>query len=256
MGHIISVANHRDGVGKTTAAVNLAASLAVLEKKTLLIDCDPHAHATAHMGLCEADISHHLFQVFMGTKPAQQVIAGTDLPYMDFIPATIDLSLAEQRLAIKPGKERVLHTLCHQLLDQYEVIIIDPPSSLGFFTMSALTAADHVIIPTPCEVTIREDIGQLLEVVQIVQEQLNPNVRIGGILFNMCRDFSQVNARLSPDILDDMTPIVFPCTIPEDAVFQDAREKGKPAVLYDIMSNASRSYFDLSAALFQKLLGS
>lgn len=253
MNNIISIAGHRDGVGKTTTAVNIAASLAILEKKTLLIDCDPHGAATTYMGVDTKTVSHHLYQAIMGILPARDIIAHSEIDFLHLIPAKIDLFQVEHKLSVKPGKEMGLRNICQDLSGEYDYIIIDSPSSLGFFTICALAASNWVMIPMQCQPYALEELGQLLEVIQLVQNQLNPHLKVAGSVFTMCDTFPEITDHFSEDAFHQIKNIAVSTTIPNDRTIQESYDIGKPAALCDMMSRASISYFNLTVELMQVL---
>ena len=253
MEHVICVANPRDGVGKTTTAVNLAASLALLERKTLLIDGDPQGAATAHMGMDTQPVPGRLHHALLKMMPTADLVVQTDLACLDLIPASIDLAQVEHKLSIKPGKELALHHVCRDLSTGYAFIIIDAPSSLGFFTICALAASNRVLVPMPCRPRSREDLRHLLDVMQLVRHQLKPDLKLLGTLFTFRgsnpEDKDPVFNRVSMELGD----IAFAGSVLDDQGFADAFGRGKPALLCDMMSAASRAYIDLAEALLERL---
>jgi chromosome partitioning protein len=216
-----------------------------------MIDCDPHGDATSYMGVDTRTMPGHLYQAMMGTRPARDIITGSRIDFLKLIPSKLDLSQAEHRLSLKPGKEMGLRHICRDLSSQYDYIIIDSPSSLGFFTICALAASNWVLIPMQCAPHALEDLGQLLEVVQLVSDQLNPDLKVAGALFTMCEGFQEITDHFSSDDLQEIREIAVSTTIPTDGIIQESYESGKPAALCDLMARASISYFDLSIELMQ-----
>src|SRR5829696_5418910 len=185
MGKIIGIANQKGGVGKTTTAINLAASLGVLEFKTLLVDADPQANSTTGMGFDLHNISQGLYDCMVNSTPSRDVIVKSDIPYLDIIPSHIDLVGAEIEMINYPNRESVLKNILEPIRDQYEFIIIDCSPSLGLITVNALTAADSVIVPVQTEFFALEGLGKLLNTIKIVQNRLNPELKIEGLLMTM-----------------------------------------------------------------------
>src|SRR5512139_43547 len=185
MARLIAVANQKGGVGKTTTAVNLAASLAVAEKRTLLVDCDPQGNASSGLGLAREGMGKHLYQLLINETEASEAIHSTDLAYLHLIPARTELIGAEIELQGLSGREKVLLERLRPLLGRYDYIFLDCPPSLGLLTVNALTAADAVIIPLQCEYYALEGLAGLLETVSLVRQQLNPDLSLEGIVLTM-----------------------------------------------------------------------
>ncbi len=247
----ISIASQRDGTGKTSTAVNIASSLAIFEKKTLLIDCDPQGYATVWTGLTKKGFSHNLYHAFIGKVSPADIIHDSDIEFLKIIPAKIDLFLVEHKLAVKPGKEMILRKIVQDISENFEYIIIDTPSSLGFFTICSLAASDWVLVPLRCETTALEDFSYLLEIVQMVRDQLHSGLKLAGILFNMCENINEINTYFTKKLIKPIEKTILATTIPKDTAISDSLKKGKPVALYDVMSNGAESYFDLSKELIQ-----
>ncbi len=251
MSKTISIASQRDGSGKTSTAVNIASSLAIFEKKTLLIDCDPQGYATAWTGLTKKGFSHNLYQAFIGKVDPTNIILDSDIESLKIIPAKIELFQVENKLAVKPGKEMILGKIIQEISRNFEYIIIDTPSSLGFFTICSLAASDWVLVPLRCHSSALEEFSHLLEIVQMVRDQLNSGLKLAGIIFTMCDKIEEINAYFPENALKHIEKTIIKTTIPKDKAISDSFIKGQPVALYDVMSTSAESYFDLSKELIQ-----
>ena len=234
MGKIIAVVNQKGGVGKTTTAVNLAASLAVLEHKTLLIDADPQANATSGVGIDPEQVEHSVYDCMLGNNFATEVIVKTDTPNLDLMPATI----------ICASTPRTIFTA-----DEYEFILIDCAPSLGLITLNALVAADSVIIPVQCEYYALEGLGKLLNTVRLVQSNMNPELTIEGILLTMYTARLKHNNAVVEDVRQHCKGIVFDTIIVRNVRLSEAPSYGKPIVLYDVQSKGNINYLNLAKEL-------
>lgn len=252
MGKIISIVNQKGGVGKTTTAINLAASLAVLEFKTLLVDGDPQANATSGIGLDPKDIRTGLYEVMINEVPVKDAIIDTEFKFMDLLPSSIDLVGAEIELINLPNRERVLKYAIEKLKDDYDFIIIDCSPSLGLITTNALTASDSVIIPVQCEYFALEGLGKLLNTVKIVQSGLNPDLQIEGLLLTMY----DMRLRLSNQVVDEVKmhfqQLVFDTIIQRNTKLSEAPSFGKPVITHDAESRGAINYLNLAKELLQK----
>lgn len=253
MSKTISVISQKQGTGKTTIAVNIAATLALFEKKTLLIDCDPQSHLSRYGGISPKESSETLYHGFMGKTSARQLAIQTPIDFLTFIPSKPNLFLTEHRLAIKPGKELILKKIIQEIKNDFQYIIIDSPSSLGFFTICSMAASDWVILPITCNFSTLDEITDLNEVLKIVQEQLNPDLKIAGTLFNQCSGKDELNHYFSENELGAIPYPSFLTTIPTDDTIRKSGILGKPVALYDISAKASQTYFDLSVELIKKI---
>lgn len=253
MSKTISIISQKEGTGKTTIAVNIATSLALFEKKTLLIDCDPQSHLSQYGSICSRESSETLYHGFMGRTSARELLVKTPIEYLTFIPSKPNLFLTEHRLAIKPGKELILKKIIQEIKDDFQYIIIDSPSSLGFFTICSMAAADWSILPIRCNDSTLDEISDLNEVIRIVQEQLNPGLKIAGTLFNHCSGREQLNQFFSENERKSIPYKSFMTTIPADDIIRKSSMLGKPVALCDITAKATQAYFDLSVELMKEI---
>jgi chromosome partitioning protein len=247
MRKIICIANQKGGVGKTTTAINLAASLAVVETKTLLIDCDSQGNASSGMGIDKNLITKkNLYHSLIGRIPLKEVIVGTMLPYLDVIPANQDLIGIEVEFVNLKDREKKLRTLLKNLDLAYNFIILDCPPSLGFLTVNALVAADSLIIPLQCEYFAMEGLGYLLNTVKLVKTRLNPSLALGGILLTMFDTRNLLSHQVSEDVRKHLGNKVFNTIIPRNVRLSESSSHGLPIILYDLKSRGAISYMELA----------
>lgn len=252
MARIIGVANQKGGVGKTTTAINLAASFAVLEFKTLLIDADPQANSTTGIGFDLHNITTSLYDVMVNETPAAEVILKSDVPYLDLIPSHIDLVGAEIEMINSPNRENVLKKVLAPIKDQYDFIIIDCSPSLGLITVNSLVAADSVVVPVQCEFFALEGLGKLLNTIKIVQNRLNPNLEIEGILMTMYDGRLRLSNQVVSEVRRHFDELVFDTIIHRNTRLSEAPSFGKPVVLYDSDSKGAINYLNLAKEVLQK----
>ena len=252
MGKVISIANQKGGVGKTTTAINLAASLAVLEFKTLLIDADPQANTTSGVGLDPRNIKTGLYEALINEGNTDKVILKTDTPNLDILPAHLDLVGAEIELINHPNREQIMKQLIGEVKANYDFILIDCSPSLGLITVNALTASESVIIPVQCEYFALEGLGKLLNTIKIVQKRLNPQLQIEGILLTMYDIRLRLANQVIKEVKQHFNEMVFDTIIHRNTKLAEAPEFGKPIILYSADSKGSINYMNLARELLQK----
>lgn len=252
MAKIIGIANQKGGVGKTTTAINLAASLGVLEFKTLLVDADPQANTTTGLGFDLHSISNGLYDCMVNQTPAKDVILKSEIPYLDVIPSHIDLVGAEIEMINYPNREAVLKDILEPLRSEYEFIIIDCSPSLGLITVNALTAADSVIVPVQAEFFALEGLGKLLNTIKIVQNRLNPELKIEGLLMTMYDGRLRLCNQVVNEVRKHFEDLVFTSIIHRNTRLSEAPSFGKPAILYDADSKGAVNYLNLAKEILQK----
>ena len=247
MRKIICMANQKGGVGKTTTAINLAASLAAAEKKTLLIDCDSQGNATSGMGIDGRAIQDkNLYHSLIDEIPLKEVIVGTQIPQLDLVPANQDLVGIEVEFISLADREKRLRNLLRNLETAYEYIIIDCPPSLGFLTVNAMVASDYLIVPLQCEYFAMEGLGHLLNTMGLIKTRLNPTLTLGGILLTMYDSRNLLSRRVSEDVRSNFGNRVFKTVIPRNVRLSESPSHGLPIILYDIKSRGALSYMELA----------
>ncbi|MER3463423.1 MAG: chromosome partitioning protein ParA [Chitinophagaceae bacterium] len=252
MARIIGVANQKGGVGKTTTAINLAASFSVLEYRTLLIDADPQANSTTGVGFDLLNVRQSLYDCMVNNASAKDVILKTEIPNLDLIPSHIDLVGAEIEMINYPNREGVLKSLVQAIKNDYDFIVIDCSPSLGLITVNALTAADSVIIPVQCEFFALEGLGKLLNTIKIVQSRLNTEMVIEGILMTMYDGRLRLCNQVVSEVRRHFEDMVFNTIIHRNARLSEAPSFGKPVILYDANSKGAMNYLNLAKEILQK----
>jgi chromosome partitioning protein len=249
MGFIISIANQKGGVGKTTTAINLSASLAVAEKSCLLVDCDPQGNATTGLGVDRTELSKGLYEFILGSAVEEEVIAQTLVSGLHLIGATRDLIGAEVEMVSTDEREYRLRKKVVPLRDRYDYIFLDCPPSLGFLTVNALTAADSVLVPLQCEYYALEGLSQLLKTVKAVQRGLNPSLELAGILLTMYDSRNNLSLQVAEELREHFRESVFKTIIPRNVRLSEAPSYGRPVLLYDVKSTGAQSYLALAREL-------
>jgi chromosome partitioning protein len=252
MARIIGVANQKGGVGKTTTAINLAASLGVLEYKTLLVDADPQANSTSGIGFDLQNIQQSIYDCMVGEKKAVDVVLKTEIPNLDLIPSHIDLVGAEIEMINYPQRENVIKKILDEIRDEYDFIIIDCSPSLGLITVNSLVAADSVAIPVQAEFFALEGLGKLLNTIKIVQHRLNTSLEIEGILMTMFDGRLRLCHQIVNEVRRHFEDMVFETLIHRNSKLSEAPSVGKPVILYDAESKGSINYLNLAKEILQK----
>jgi chromosome partitioning protein len=242
----ICIANQKGGVGKTTTAVNLAASLSTFGKRTLLIDIDPQGNAASGLGVKREEVKENIYHFLIAGFPLQNIIRKTELPLLEIIPSTLDLTGAEIELVGIPNREHRLSQGLKGIEQDYHYIIIDCPPSLGLFTINSLTAADTILIPIQCEYYALEGLSQLLTVVKLVKKNLNPQLRIEGILLTMFDRRNNLSHQVAAEIRKYFTNRVYSVMIPRSVRLAECPSYGKPILLYDQNSPGAKCYLELA----------
>ena len=252
MGKVIALANQKGGVGKTTSAINLAAGLAILEYKTLLIDADPQANATSGVGFDPKNIKTSIYECIIDEVEPANIILNTDTPFLDLIPAHIDLVGAEIEMINMPNREKMMRKVIAKVKDNYDFVIIDCSPSLGLITVNALSAADSVIIPVQCEYFALEGLGKLLNTIKIVQSRLNPELDIEGILLTMYDSRLRLAKQVVEEVKTHFQQMVFDTIIHRNTKLGEAPSFGETIIVHDVNSTGAINYLNLAREILQK----
>jgi len=251
MGCVLAIANQKGGVGKTTTAVNLAASLAAAEKRTLLIDMDPQGNATSGIGIDKAGLEKTIYHALIGEAEAREILVHTALEALDLLPATTDLIGAEVELITAFARESKLTGVIAALRDDYDYLIIDCPPSLGLLTVNSLTAADSVLVPLQCEFFALEGLSQLMNTIRLIQRDLNPRLKIQGIILTMFDTRNNLSHQVTEEVRKHFSDRVFETMIPRNVRLSEAPSHGLPVLLYDASSRGSEAYLQLAREIIE-----
>ena len=246
MSRVIAIANQKGGVGKTTTAINVSSCLADIGRKTLLIDTDPQANATSGLGIDPRRISRSIYHVLMNGVAISDVIVSTELGFLSVVPANFDLTGAEVEMVSLIARESRLRSALQTVRDQYDYIVIDCPPSLGLLTLNTLTACDSVLIPIQCEYYALEGLGQLLETIAVVRDNLNPGLQIEGVLLTMQDRRVKLSEQVISEVRSFFQSQVYDTIIPRNVRLSEAPSFGKPIILYDARSSGAEAYMKLT----------
>lgn len=252
MGKIISIANQKGGVGKTTTAINLAASLAVLEFKTLLVDADPQANATSGVGFDPKNVKAGIYECIINEAEPKDIILETSTPNLYLLPAHIDLVGAEIEIINMPNREQMMRAALHKIKDDYQFIIIDCSPSLGLVTINSLTASDSVIIPVQCEYFALEGMGKLLQTIKLIQEHINTNLDIEGVLLTMYDPRLKLGNQVVEEVKMHFQNMVFNTIIQRNVKLAEAPSHGKTIIMHDAVGKGSINYLNLAREILQR----
>jgi chromosome partitioning protein len=252
MGRIIAIANQKGGVGKTTTAINLAASLAALEKKVLIVDADPQANATSGIGIDNRQVKSTVYDCLIDGKAPAEAMIGCGIDNLSVLPSNIDLVGAEIEMLDRPEREKTLKKVLAGIAGDFDYVIIDCSPSLGLLTVNALTAANSVIIPVQCEYFALEGLGKLLNTIKIIQNNLNPELEIEGFLLTMYDARLRLSNQVADEVNKHFQQMVFKTIIQRNVKLSEAPSFGQPAILYDADSRGTVNYLNLARELIEK----
>lgn len=250
---VIAVANQKGGVGKTTTAINMAASLSAAEKEVLLVDVDPQGNSTSGVGVDRDALEGSIYQVFMDEAEITSIIMKTAMPRLFLVPSSVDLFGAEVELAGRTGRETILKDALAPLLDSYDYIILDCPPALGLLTLNALTAVQSVLVPVQCEYYALEGLTQLLKTLDLVRNQLNPELEVEGILLTMHDNRNNLSRQVEQEVRGHFGSKVYTTVIPRNVSLSEAPSHGKPIITYDIRSRGAQSYLSLASEVINNV---
>jgi chromosome partitioning protein len=246
LGKVVAIANQKGGVGKTTTAVNLSSCLAFAEKRTLLVDMDPQANATSGLGVEKNKVERSVYEVLIENLPAREALIKTDLPLLNLLPSNIKLVGAEVELVNLIAREKKLHSALESIRDIFDFILIDSPPSLGLLTINTLTAADSVLIPIQCEYYALEGLSQLLSTIELVQRNLNEDLKLEGVLLTMYDSRLNLANQVADETRKYFGEKVYKTVIRRNVKLSEAPSFGKPIIMYDILSQGAENYINLA----------
>ena len=252
MGRIVCISNQKGGVGKTTTAINLAASLAAAERKTLLIDLDPQGNAGSGLGIERSALTGSVYDAIINGQPLAELLQPTELRYLEVVPATADLTGAEVELVGMDRREFRLKEALGTLARRYDYVLIDCPPSLGLLTLNALAAADSVLIPLQCEYYAMEGLAQLMSTIELVQRSLNPRLSVEGIVLTMFDQRANISHQVAGEVKRVFPDLVFGTVVPRNVRLAESPSFGKPVLLYDITSRGCEAYLGVARELLKR----
>jgi chromosome partitioning protein len=252
MGRILCISNQKGGVGKTTTAINLAASLAAAERRTLLVDMDPQGNAGSGLGIDRTALPGTIYDALINGQPMEELVRPTELRYLEVVPATADLTGAEVELVGLERREFRLKDALAGLARRYDHVVVDCPPSLGLLTLNALTAADAVLIPLQCEYYAMEGLAQLMSTIELVQQSLNPRLSVEGIVLTMFDQRANISHQVADEVKRVFPELVYSSVVPRNVRLAESPSFGKPVLLYDIKSRGCEAYLGVARELLKR----